>query len=132
MDKLMTVKELKTLTDKQLKSKLSKAYKVDDNKAIDSIESEQRRRYIEWENKFKSTSQSHKINNLKVIRHMITMVNDDEGNEYKRVMTFNKNGRRLRFYVNGLEVTKKLRSKCIETMCNLEIKRHPSLRKFEE
>lgn len=122
----------KTLTDKQLESKLNKAYKVDDNEVIDLIESEQRRRYIEWENQFKPKSQPEKVNNLKGSRHLITMVNDDEGNQYEKVMTFNKNGRRSRFYVNGLEVTKKLRSKCIETMCNLEIKRHPSLRKFEK
>jgi len=46
---------LNELTDTQLERKLNKAYKISSYESVDLIENEQRKRYMNWQNKIRTT-----------------------------------------------------------------------------
>jgi len=110
------MESLKELTDVQLERKLSRSYRLSNNKQISLIEDEQRLRFMNWEKQLRLNT---KPNNSKV-QHIRTG-NDKNGNEYKRVATFTiGKASRTRFYINSIEVVKNERRKCIEWICNNE------------
>ena len=108
------MKNLKELTDKQLELKLNRAYNSSNSEAIDLIEVEQRFRYMNWEKELTLNTKPSKSK----VQH-ISVGNDENGNEYKRVSTYTiGKGSRTRLYINSVEVVKDERRKCREWICN--------------
>jgi hypothetical protein len=106
------MKNLNELTDRQLELKLDNAYKSDNHDLIDIIENEQKLRYMNWEKQFSPK---------KTINKKHVKAGNYEGIEYRQEMTFNSKGSRIRYYIDGIEVTNEKRSKAKEVIYNLKI-----------
>jgi len=108
------MESLKELTDVQLERKLSRSYRLSNNKQISLIEDEQRLRFMNWEKELTLNTKPSKSK----VQH-ISVGNDENGNEYKRVSTYTiGKGSRTRLYINSVEVVKDERRKCREWICN--------------
>jgi hypothetical protein len=106
------MKNLKELTDKQIESRLTRAYNSSNYELVDTLETEQRLRYSNWEKQFSLK---------KADDDKIVTFGTYEGVEYKKVISFNSKGSRTRYYVDGTEVTNEKRSKAKEIIFNLKI-----------
>tara|TARA_A100000172_G_C2983443_1_gene90232 strand:+ start:77 stop:457 length:381 start_codon:yes stop_codon:yes gene_type:complete len=115
------MKNLKQLTDKQIESRLIKAYNSSNYELVEVLEEEQRLRYSDWEKQFVKTALITGFIPKKVDNHKIVTFGNYEGIEYKKEISFDSKGSRTRYYVDGIEVTNEKRSKAKEIIFNLKI-----------
>ena len=106
------MKNLKQLTDKQIESRLIKAYNSSDYESVDVLETEQRLRYSNWEKQFSPK---------KADDHKIVTFGTYEGVEYKKEMSFNSKGSRIKYFVDGAEVRNEKRTKAKSIIFDLKI-----------
>ena len=108
------MKNLNKLTDRQLESRLKKAYDSSNYELVELLENEQRLRYTNWEKQFT------KPNKTNFLTQHIYEGNLD-GVEYKKVMSFTDKGMRIRYYVGGIEVRNEKRKIARTIMFDLKI-----------